>query len=239
MEKSWVVYRHISPSGKVYVGITSNVKNRWANNGYHYHRYNTVFSAAIKKYGWDNFVHEILLENCSKEEANYTERYLIKWYKMHSQSYNITDGGEGCLGYVHTEESKKKASDHNKGKHPYNPKAIEASRTAMAKMSKEERKLKYGVKGMLGKHHSEETKMKMSEKAKGRDMSKAVAASQKVEHKWFSKPVIQIDLNNNIINEFSSIETAKNYLNKSSNSIANCLSGRANTAFGYRWKYKV
>ena len=33
---SWTVYEHISPSGKVYIGITSNIDNRWANKGYYY-----------------------------------------------------------------------------------------------------------------------------------------------------------------------------------------------------------
>lgn len=29
-------------------------------------------------------------------------RYLIRWYKIHNLSYNITDGGEGALGAGHT-----------------------------------------------------------------------------------------------------------------------------------------
>ena len=96
--KSWTVYEHISPSGKVYVGITSNVKRRWAANGYYYHLSDTVFSRALKKYGWDNFTHHIVLEGISAEEAKYTEKYLIRWYKIHGMSYNITDGGDGYVG---------------------------------------------------------------------------------------------------------------------------------------------
>ena len=52
------------------------------------------------------------------------------------------------------------------------------------------------------------------------------------------KAVIQYDLNNNIINEFPSIEEANKFLEKTSKSINNCLANRAKTAFGYKWKYK-
>ena len=59
--KSWTVYKHISPSGKVYVGISSNVKNRWAGNGYYYQLSETIFSRAIKKYGWPKWLLRVFL----------------------------------------------------------------------------------------------------------------------------------------------------------------------------------
>lgn len=96
----YLVYRHTSPSGKVYIGITSQKASKRWQNGKGYTKNNQpYFNAAIKKYGWDNFKHEIILEHISELEAKYTERYLIKWYKLHNISYNITDGGEGMLGH--------------------------------------------------------------------------------------------------------------------------------------------
>ena len=100
MGRTWFVYRHTSPRGKVYIGITSKPRPelRWANGtGYTGHTY---FKRAIEKYGWDNIKHEIVLSGISKEGAIYTERYLIRWYKMHNLSYNITNGGEGHSGEV-------------------------------------------------------------------------------------------------------------------------------------------
>lgn len=44
----------------------------------------------------------IILDNVSELEAKYTERYLIRQYKIHNLSYNITDGGDGALGAGHT-----------------------------------------------------------------------------------------------------------------------------------------
>lgn len=103
-EYKYVVYKHTSPSGKCYVGITScKPQVRWGINGCNYitkinNRYkHPYFAPAILKYGWENFTHEIILTNISKSEAVYTEKYLIQWYKLHGQSYNLTAGGDGVL----------------------------------------------------------------------------------------------------------------------------------------------
>ena len=94
----YTVYKHTSPNGKVYIGITKNdPEYRWK----HGEGYNTqiLFYRAIIKYGWDNFTHEILFENLSHDEACNKEIELIKYYKSLKKSYNITDGGEGFVGF--------------------------------------------------------------------------------------------------------------------------------------------
>lgn len=80
MSNKWIVYRHISPSNKVYVGITSiGTYRRWGKNGRNYLKNNQpLFANAILKYGQDNFIHEIILEEVSESHAKYTEKYLIK-----------------------------------------------------------------------------------------------------------------------------------------------------------------
>ena len=68
--KTWTIYKLISPSKKVYIGITSQkpVSYRWK-NGKGYDE-NTKIGQAINKYGWDKFQHEIIEENIiSLEEA--------------------------------------------------------------------------------------------------------------------------------------------------------------------------
>lgn len=95
--RKWIVYEHISPSGKVYVGITSqNPKIRWQNgNGYLKCK---VFYRAIEKYGWDSFQHNIIASNLGEETAKNMEKDLIKLYKEQNKSYNITEGGDGTIG---------------------------------------------------------------------------------------------------------------------------------------------
>lgn len=54
----------------------------------------------------------------------------------------------------------------------------------------------------------------------------------------FSKPVLQLDLNNNIINRFSSASEAERYLGGKGSHIGCCCLGKRKTAYGYRWKYE-
>lgn len=120
---NFCVYRHTSPSGKCYIGITNQKpEERWGYNGYNYiikkkdgkfkHPY---FANAILKYGWENFKHEILCASLTKQEARNKEKEYISYYKQGGKSYNITDGGEGIWGYHFTEEQRKRLSESRKG----------------------------------------------------------------------------------------------------------------------------
>lgn len=88
------VYKHTSPSGKVYIGITrQDPRKRWANGeGY---RTQTKFYRAISKYGWESFSHEILYSNLSPSEAEEKERELIMEYRSFDKrfGYNCELGG--------------------------------------------------------------------------------------------------------------------------------------------------
>lgn len=112
--KGYIVYRHISPCGKVYVGITKlSLSERWGKEGCRYKRCK-LFYRAIRKYGWSNIIHNVVLDSVSKSEAIYTERYLIRWYKSHNMSYNITDGGESTAGIHMPESARKRISKYLK-----------------------------------------------------------------------------------------------------------------------------
>ena len=112
---SWNVYIHTNKfNGKKYVGITKHPpKKRWKNGlGY---KNNNHFWRAIQKYGWDNFKHEIILQNETFEYACAVEKCLIKHYKTKNQKYgyNLTDGGEGLCGWTPTEETRKKMRENH------------------------------------------------------------------------------------------------------------------------------
>ena len=113
MDRLFTIYRHVSPIGRVYVGITSqDVETRWR-HGDNY-RNSTYFKRAIRKYGWKNFKHEILFTNVEEERAKRLEIELIRHYKGLGISYNLTNGGDGTNGYHRTDEYKQFKSQQMK-----------------------------------------------------------------------------------------------------------------------------
>ena len=89
------VYIHTNKvNGKRYIGVTEKKpEERWANGkGY---KNNPYFTAAIQKYGWDNFDH-FILEVDSRELMFQLEQQYIAYYKTTDErfGYNISSGGD-------------------------------------------------------------------------------------------------------------------------------------------------
>lgn len=108
----WIVYLHIFPNGKKYVGITSRKPyERW-HNGEGYKR--QYVYRAIKKYKWHNIEHKILYTNLSKKEAEQKEIELIKEYKSNISEfgYNVEAGGN-CTNLM-SEQTRHKLSLYHK-----------------------------------------------------------------------------------------------------------------------------
>ena len=156
----YTVYMHRNKkNGKIYIGQTKQKpEKRWDNgNGY---KDCSRFWNAILKYGWNNFEHIILAEKLTLEEANILEEQLIKQYDSTNPKYgyNINYGG---FNHLHSEETKHKIGEANKislkGKH-----WTKDQRQLISKMFSGEGNPFYG------KHHSEETKQKISQNRKGK-----------------------------------------------------------------------
>ena len=224
---AWIIYKHTllidcPHKGWSYIGQT-NAKNpnlRWK-NGKGYLTIDSAFSKAIRKYGWDNFSHEILETNIlTLEEANKREKYWIAYYHTYihdptPNGYNLTKGGNGNLGYKHTEEVKKKLSEDNK-LHPR--------------------------KYWLNKHRDENTKQKIREKRALQIISpesyqKALETRRKNDN-MRNKHIYQIDKDTgNIIKEWESLSLAANELNLKVGNICKVCQGFRKSAGGYIWKY--
>ena len=152
----YIVYCHENKiNGKKYIGITKgSPKRRWA--GGHGYATSRHFDFAIKKYGWDNFEHKILMENLTKDEACRFEKEFIKKYKTSDDryGYNISTGGEsGAAGVIPSKETREKRGLSLRGR-----KITEETRAKMSEAAK-------------GRTFSEETRKKMSEAAKKRTIS--------------------------------------------------------------------
>ena len=229
---AYIVYMHVNKlNGKVYVGIThhTNPNKRWGYSGQRY-THCVKFLHAINKYGWENFDH-IILYKTTKDRAVAIEKTLIAHYKRIDMSYNLADGGEGadCITELNRERVK------------------EARRNNLHK----------------GWHHTEEAKARIAEAGKQRiytnDQKRQIAEVSNLGREtmrnrgyWLpeesiknmveklSKAVLQLDLEGNIIREFSSTIEADKYINngKRQNHIADVCNGKRKTAYGYKWAYK-
>lgn len=100
-------------NGKRYVGQTVQpLKVRF--NEHARKKDNTLISNAIRKYGRENFYCGVIKTCTSKEELNYWEKYFIAVFKSKKPyGYNLTDGGEGTVGYHLTPEACAKISAKN------------------------------------------------------------------------------------------------------------------------------
>ena len=100
-----IIYKHTNViNGKVYIGQTSvTTQSRWRNGGGY--QGSPHFYAAIKKYGWINFSHEILATVETMEEANKLEQFYIQYYNSThpDHGYNIQLGGSN---HLHSEAEK-------------------------------------------------------------------------------------------------------------------------------------
>ena len=116
-KRIYTLYMHTNKvNDKKYIGITmlEPVQKRWKRgSGY---KTSTHFHRAIQKYGWDNFKHEIILCNLTKEQAEMFEIEMIKYHKSSNRKhgYNIDMGGNH-QGKT-SEETRKKQSKQRKGK---------------------------------------------------------------------------------------------------------------------------
>lgn len=272
--KKFSVYAHESPSGKKYIGITSQKPNRrWGKNGSRYD-HNPAFIKAIKKYGWDNIVHTVIINGVTKEEAELFEIELIKKYKTTDSSfgYNIENGGN-CSG-THSEETKKKIGAASKGnKRCLGRKLSEEHIRALVNSRKgkdapmlgkkltesAKKKISAANKGkilsdetkkkisknhanmsgknnpMYGVHHSEGTKNLIRKKAIGRCISAETRRKMSVSHK--KVPVIQIDIEGNVIKRFESCKAAAESIGGNSSNISYVCRGKGKTYKGYGWRY--
>ena len=178
----------------------------------------THFRSAINKYGWDNFEHIVLVEGLSLEKANEIERLLIALW----DTRNPDRGYNICFG-----GDNHKLSEETKEK-------IGAT--------------KVGNKYMLGKHHTEKTKQKISESHKGENhylygkhhpdetKQKMSQSHRGIKNTWQSKMIIQLTKDDQVVQIFNSICEAEKQTGIKNPNIFRAIK-TGGCAGGYRWKY--
>lgn len=84
-------------NNKVYIGQSKNISRRWREHKRHYKNKNnsSVLYKAIRKYGLENFLFEII-ELCDESKLDELEIKYIANYKSNNKDYgyNLTEGGD-------------------------------------------------------------------------------------------------------------------------------------------------
>lgn len=225
------IYRIINLiNGKIYIGRSVNLKSRKSKHKTSIT--NTIISRAIQKYGHENFKFEVI-EYCECDSLIEREQYYLNLFNPYDENgYNLLKDSSygGWSGMVHTPEARLKMSKGKKGITPWNKgkKGVQECSDETRKLMSENRK--GNGNGFYGKSHSEETRNKLREIARDRDMSHC------------NKKVIQLDkITGEIIKIWDSISDAAEQVlgDKKNSRISAVCRGRAKSAGGFRWLYFI
>ena len=256
MEK-YIVYKHTTPGGKVYIGQTKkDIHERWKDGkGYTCHHHGW-FWKAIEKYGWNNIRHEILCDDLSKTDADYYEKYFIAIYQSTDKRYGYNCQSGGSSGYEYTEESRKRISEGLKKRY-----AIQKPDTSKARevlQAKQGRKIvQYDLSGkkinefdsamkaeqITGvRHQSINLVLIKRSKQTGGYMWRYIEdAPPSIPPYRIKKSCGQYDTQGNLIKVWDDVKAADKYFafGKKKRVLAEkCCEGKGyKTAYGFVWKY--
>lgn len=257
-----IIYKYTNKiNGKIYIGQTVNEKARIQQHKYFYsslEKNKKGFHGAIKKYGWESFEYKVLFRiHCNNEQdlintLNSKEIISIKYFNSYKFGYNMTRGGDGCLGVKVTEETKLKQSlarrgENNAmyGKHHTEETRKRLSEKHKGKIISKETREKIS-KFQKGKVISKETLLKRSKALKGRIFSeehkKKISQRRKGIPTW-GREVVQFSLDGIFIKEYPSLSEAERQTGTDKEAIRSCCTRAARgvknaRSTDYIWRYK-
>ena len=196
-EMHYVIYQITNlVNGKIYIGKhkTENLDDGYMGSG-------TLLKRAIEKYGIENFKKEILVECSSDEELFNKERELVNEnFVARDDTYNLKVGGDGGFDYINREGLNMVGINmvNACGLNNSNNNNLTASKKHQFLLKTDNEYYERFCSslrnaqntGFKGKHHTDETKLKMSEKAKLRTGDKN-SAFGKV---WIHNDIVQRNL---------------------------------------------
>ena len=192
----YTVYQHRNlKNGKSYIGMTSREPKERWHNGWGYKK-NSKMWKDIQNSDWNKeWENKIIGKFEEKDEELKIEEMFIWLFDSTNEGYNISTYDRNS--YKRTDETRRKTSESMTGKK--NP--------------------------MYGKHHSEDTKRKMSEAHKEKIYANI-------------KPILQFSKDGEFIAEYPSIMEASRQTGCNNSHIGSCCKGERKSTGGYIWKYK-
>ena len=204
---TYCIYRHTFPNGKVYIGLTcQNPLSRWQ-SGYGYKSQQLMFNA-IKKYGWDNVRHEILIDGLTLSEAHKKEIEWISFHKSNNRAfgYNVSSGGESGTGCALSLEARKKIGAAHRGK-------------------------------PLSAEHREKLRIAKLGKKRGKFSPEVVERMMAAHAEMPKKPINQYTLDGVFLKRWETILRINQELRIAQANIIAVCKGKRKTAGGFVWAY--
>ena len=205
------IYMWTSPSGKVYIGLATDLKRRkkeFLTNpfNYAYTTYDSAIDNARRKYSdFSLWKYEVLVE-CKKEQLENLEIKFIKQYDSTNKNkgYNLTIGGDGVKGVAWGTEKQIESAKNKDIKGEKNP--------------------------MFGHHHTQEVKETISKANRGRKKTKEQLLK-------ISKPVSQYTKDGVFIKQWDSATEAANFYGVDKSCIGRVCMGKKKSSCDFVWRY--
>lgn len=164
-------------NGKVYIGQSNNINNRFSNHKSNIKKYfNYPLYNAFRKYGIENFEFTIIEHINNVNDLDTKELYWINHYKSNNRKYgyNIRLTCKTNRGLIHSKKTRKKLSEIRNGTKHSEKTKLKIGLRHKGKVLTEEHKRKISEShkgkssGMLGKKHTNKARVDMSLSHKGK-----------------------------------------------------------------------
>ena len=212
-------------NNKKYIGITHlSPEQRWC-GGRGYQKQS--FGRAIKKYGWDNFYHEILYRGLSQTDAEQLEIKLISLYDTTNVNLGYNKAPGGNIGTVSVEKLTKTIYQYDqKGNYINHFNSVKD-----AAISLEEAPCKIALACRQGVNHIS-CGYRWSYQYLGQKLKKSQITAPN-----YRTEVHQYDIQGNYIASYDSITEAERATGISNSKISACAKGINAYTKNYRWTY--
>lgn len=242
------IYKITSPSNKVYIGQSINIKTRKNHYKFDQNKSQPKIYNSLKKYGFESHIFEII-EECFLEQLNERETYWKIYYLEQVNNdwtkvlfCQLHDEGGG----PRSDEFKLKLSKIKKGvkqtpKHilnrskpinQYNLKGEFINSFTSQKQASEYLNIpKCGIGLVCNKKQQTTQGFVFRFKNDGLEDDFKLLPKK-------GKPIIQYSRKGNFIKEWDSIIEASKYYEIDPSGINSCCRTKQKTAYGYIWKYK-
>jgi group I intron endonuclease len=212
----------------VYVGKTiTSLSNRLSGHLFDSKRHNRKLCTWIRKLAKQRLTPLIEeLDTCSEEQSSEMERFYIQMFKSWNFVLkNHTEGGEGLVGFAHSQKTRHLKSQQVKGENNpfYGKKHTDDVKERISRANKNRK---------MGAEFSEKRKEYMKNNPLSKETRSKIAEANKI-------PIVQLDMNLNYITTHKSTADACVSVSGALDShICSCCKGKRKSHKGFKWMYE-